>query len=290
MFADHCTRFSSGIAVFSACTGGYSGNAGRSSSHARAAKVRRRTIHHSGRTPPPQASKQTPLPKIRAITLDLDDTLWPSAPTLTRAEQRAYAWLTEHAPAVAAMWPIDQLRALRMSIFNQHPELHHDFLRIRRMAMHTAFEQAGMSGAASSALIEGALDVFMTARNEVDLYPEVCDSLMRLSRRFALASLTNGNADVARIGLAHHFKAKISAHAHGASKPDPALFHIACRELACDPGEVVHVGDDMELDVRGARAAGLHVIWMNRANAAWEGNDAPVAVKDLLELERWLAD
>ena len=228
------------------------------------------------------------MPNIRAITLDLDDTLWPSAPTLTRAEQRAYAWLTEHAPAVAARWPLEQLRELRFAIFHQHPELHHDFLRIRRMAMHVAFEQAGLTGAVANALIERVLEVFMTARNEVDLYPEVRDSLTRLSRRYALASLTNGNADVTRIGLGHHFKAIISAHTHGVSKPDAALFHMACRELGCAPDEVVHVGDDIELDVRGARAAGMHVIWINRTDAAWAGNDAPVTVNDLLGLERWL--
>jgi FMN hydrolase / 5-amino-6-(5-phospho-D-ribitylamino)uracil phosphatase len=118
----------------------------------------------------------------------------------------------------------------------------------------------------------------------------VRDCLGRLSRSYALASLTNGNADVTRIGLGHYFKAAISAHAYGASKPDPALFHIACRELACDPGEVVHVGDDIELDVCGARAAGLQVIWMNRSEAAWTGDDAPATVNDLIGLERWLEE
>jgi len=226
--------------------------------------------------------------RIRAITLDLDDTLWPAAPTLVRAEQRAHAWLATHAPAVATTWSIEQLRALRLSIFQAHPELQHDFLRIRRMAMHVAFEQAGLSGAAAHDLIERALDVFMTARNDVDLYPEVRECLARLSRRFALASLTNGNADVARIGVRHYFKAAISAHAHGVSKPDPALFHIACRELGCDPGQVLHIGDDTELDVRGARGAGLHAVWMNRAGSEWTGHDAPPAVKDLRELEQWL--
>lgn len=228
------------------------------------------------------------MPQIRAITLDLDDTLWPSAPTLARAEQIAHAWLAGHAPVVAAMWSIDELRALRMSIYQQHPQLQHDFLRLRRMALHSAFEQAGVSGAAVHDTIERALEVFMTARNEVDLYPEVRASLTRLSQRFALASLTNGNADVQRIGLGHFFQATISAHAHGASKPDAALFHIACRELACAPEEVVHVGDDAELDIRGARAAGLHAVWMNRAEGIWNGDDVPVAVTDLLGLEQWL--
>ena len=235
--------------------------------------------------------RHNPLPalsRIRAITLDLDDTLWPSAPTLARAEQRTYAYLAEQASAVAAMWSIEQLRELRLSIFNQHLELQHDFLRIRRMALRVAFEAAGLSGTAAHELIEHVLEAFMTARNQVDLYPEVRGCLTRLSQRFALASLTNGNADVARIGIGHHFKATISAHAHGASKPDPALFHIACRALACAPEEVVHVGDDIELDVRGGRTAGLRVIWMNRTHAVWQGDDQPVAVGDLLGLERWL--
>ena len=166
-----------------------------------------------------------PLPRIRAITLDLDDTLWPAMPTFVRAEQRAHAWLQTHAPEVAALWSIEQLRALRMSIFNQHPELRHDFLRLRRMALHVAFEQAHFSGNDAQKVIAGALEVFMAARNDVDLYPEVLECLERLSRRIALASLTNGNADVTRIGLHRFFKATVSAHAHGASKPDAALFH-----------------------------------------------------------------
>jgi putative hydrolase of the HAD superfamily len=92
-----------------------------------------------------------------------------------------------------------------------------------------------------------------------------------------------------QIGLDHLFHAMISAHAHGRSKPDPALFHIACRELGCAPEEVVHLGDDIELDVRGAREAGLHAVWINRASNPWPGDDAPVTVADLEGFERWLA-
>lgn len=247
---------------------------------------------HGGRalriTNPCFVAEHPPLPRIRAITFDLDDTLWPAMPTFIRAEKRAYDWMTLHTPEVTAMWSIDQLRELRMSIFKAHPELQHDFLRVRRMALHTAFEQAHCSGSSAQQHIEHALALYMTARNEVDLYPEVRDCLTRLSQRFALASLTNGNANVAAIGIDHFFKAVISAHAHGVSKPDPALFHIACRELACAPDEVLHVGDDRDLDIRGARAAGLHQVWMNRTEDVWAGDDAPAVVTNLLELEQWL--
>ena len=142
----------------------------------------------------------------------------------------------------------------------------------------------------SGPIIEGSLDVYMTARHQVELYPEVRACLERLSRQYRIASLSNGNACLVQIGLDHLFHAMVSAHAHGASKPDPALFHIACRELECAPEEVVHLGDDIELDIRGARGAGLHAVWMNRASHPWPGDDEPVTVADLEAFERWLAE
>jgi FMN hydrolase / 5-amino-6-(5-phospho-D-ribitylamino)uracil phosphatase len=228
---------------------------------------------------------------IRAITLDLDDTLWPVGPTIVRAERLAHEWLAQHAPAVAAAWSVDRLRELRMTIMQSRADLRHDLAAVRRVALQTAFRETAESAEADAThpqYIEQALEVFMAARNQVDLYPEVAASLERLSQRYPIASLTNGNANLQRIGLDHLFQATVSAHAHGTSKPDPALFHIACRALDCAPEEVVHLGDDAELDVRGARGAGLHAVWINRSNLSWPGDDPPVMVADMLAFERWL--
>ena len=228
-------------------------------------------------------------PPIRAITLDLDDTLWPCEPTLRRAERLAYQWLVERAHEVIAPWTIERLRERRMALHAARPDLRHDFRTLRRIALQEVFRDAGADDAQSAKLIEGSLDIYMTARNEVDLYPEVRACLERLSARYRIASLSNGNACLVQIGLDHLFHAMVSAHAHGASKPDPALFHIACRELGCAPEEVVHLGDDAELDVRGARGAGLHAVWLNRASTPWPGEDAPDTVADLEAFEHWLA-
>jgi FMN hydrolase / 5-amino-6-(5-phospho-D-ribitylamino)uracil phosphatase len=225
---------------------------------------------------------------IRAITFDLDDTLWPVEPAIMRAEQRAHQWLAARAPAVAARWPIERLRELRMSIYQRRAELRHDLLQIRRIAMADAFEQSGVGSAHAMETIEGALNVFMSARNEVEPYAEVLACLERLTRRYPIASLTNGNADLAKTGLGHLFHATVSAHGHSMLKPDPGLFHIACGKLGCLPHEVVHVGDDPDLDVRGARSAGLHAVWINRLSRPWPGEDVPVTVPDLAAFERWL--
>ena len=225
---------------------------------------------------------------IRAISLDLDDTLWPVGPTIVRAEQRAQAALTEHAPQVAAAWNIDRLRALRAKILDEQQHLRHDLLEIRRLALQHAFADCGLSTAASAAPIETALRVFMAARNEVELYPEVEACLQRLGRRYRIASLTNGNADLKIVGLAHLFHTTVSAHEHGTTKPDPALFHITCKQLECAPEQVVHVGDDPDFDVRGATNAGLQAVWINRTNAQWPGEDRPHEINSLQCLERWL--
>lgn len=225
---------------------------------------------------------------IRAITLDLDDTLWPVEPTIQRAEALAHQWLAERAPRVCAAWSIGRLRERRMAIHGERPELRHDFLAIRRIGLREAFRDAGVEDAQTPAIIEGMLDTFMAARNEVELYPEVLACLERLSGRYRIASVSNGNANLERIGLDHLFHASVAAHTHGASKPDPALFHMACRALGCAPEEVVHLGDDIELDVRGARGAGLHAVWINRGRNPWPGEDEPVTVPDLEAFERWL--
>ena len=225
---------------------------------------------------------------IRAITIDLDDTLWPCEPTIQRAEGLWHEWLSGRAPEVIAPWSIEQLRERRLAIHAARPELGHDFRTIRRLSLEEVFRSAGTDDAQSAEIIEGSLDVYMAARNKVELYPEVLACLQRLSARYRLASLSNGNACLVQIGLDHLFHTMIAAHTHGSAKPDPALFHLACRELGCAPGEVVHLGDDIELDIRGARSAGMHAVWINRASHAWPGDDAPVTVTDLEAFERWL--
>jgi 2-haloalkanoic acid dehalogenase type II len=226
---------------------------------------------------------------IRAVTLDLDDTLWPCEPTLLRAERLTREWLNERAPEVIAPWSIERLRERRMAIHAARPELKHDFVTIRRLALQEVFRAAGADDAQSAPIIEGSLDVYMSARHEVELYPEVRACLERLSSRYRIGSLSNGNACLVTIGIDHLFHTMIAAHSHGASKPDPAVFHLACRELGCEPSEVVHVGDDIELDVRAARAAGLQAVWINRGSHSWPGDDVPETVADLDAFERWLA-
>lgn len=200
---------------------------------------------------------------VRAITLDLDDTLWPFAPIGVRIEHALDDWMRAHCPATAAMYPVAAMRTLREQMFARHPQLAHDMSALRRLTIEHALRESG----ADLALAGPAYEVFFAARNEVEFYPEARDALARISARVPVVALSNGNADLDRIGIRHHFAASVSAQEHGAAKPEASIFLAACERVGLAPAEVLHVGDHPEADVAGAARAGLRSCWINRPGA-----------------------
>lgn len=196
----------------------------------------------------------------RAITLDLDDTLWPFAPIGARIERVLDDWLRAHSPRTARRFPIPAMRTLRDRVFAEHPHLLHDMSALRRRTLEIAFAESGEP----EALAGPAYDVFFAERNRVEWYPDALDALRRLAARLPLFALSNGNADLATIGVDHLFAGQLGAREHGAAKPDPGIFLAACARLRCAPHEVLHVGDHVEMDVIGAARAGLRTAWVHR--------------------------
>lgn len=216
--------------------------------------------------------------RLRALTLDLDDTLWPIVPTIQRAERVLQDWLQRHAPRTAAMLDLAAMRALREQVALELPELSHDLSALRREAIRRALASAGDD----PALAAEAFEVFFAERQRVECFDDVKPALERLASRYTLLALTNGNADLVRIGLDAWFRAgNLGAREVGVAKPDARIFHAACARLGCAPHEVLHVGDDAMMDVAGAQASGLHAGWIERVPAAtpapsplaWHGRD-----------------
>lgn len=228
-------------------------------------------------------------PVIAALTLDLDDTLWPIAPIMTRCEQVLHAYLSEHAPVVATRFPVPLMRALRDRVFEERPELAHDYSALRRLSLERAFEECGHR---APDVIDDAYALFYATRNEVELYEDVVEALPAIAGRHRIVALTNGTADLGRIGLMAHFQDVVFARDVGCAKPDGRIFAHACELLGVDAASVWHVGDDADLDVVGAHDAGLRTVWINRDNRDWPypgGPQPDLIVRDLTELDAWLA-
>ena len=224
---------------------------------------------------------------VKAILFDLDDTLWPIAPVIAQAEATLHDWLARHAPKVAQQFSIETLRARRMALLAQQPHLHFNLAQLRRLGLEAAFAEAGED----AAHIEGAMRHFLAARNAVTPYDDVLPGLLKLKEKLVLGTVTNGNADLEVVGLAHHFRVSLAACDFGTAKPDPAIFHAACQALGVAPQETVYVGDDLKFDVDGAQKAGLRAVWMNRtgSTAHLEQGIVPDAIcATLEELLVWL--
>ena len=203
---------------------------------------------------------------IRAITIDLDDTVWPFAPIGTRIEQALDAFLREHSPATAERYPIERMRALRAQVFADNAHLAHDIEALRQLTIEHALRDSG----GDVGLLDAAYRVFHAERNRIEFYPDSLEALARIAAHVPMAALTNGNADIEHIGLSHLFAFKLAAREHGAAKPEASIFHAACTRLGCAHGDVLHVGDHIEMDVAGAARAGLRSCWINREGRRWE--------------------
>ncbi|MDH5835281.1 HAD family hydrolase [Luteimonas kalidii] len=223
---------------------------------------------------------------VRAVTLDLDDTLWPFAPIGARIERVLDAWMRTHSPATATMFPVEAMRALRERVWHEHPHLAHDLSALRRLTLEIALRESR----GDMALLDAAYEAFYAERNRVEFYPDALDALQRIAALVPVVALSNGNADLARCGIERHFAFQLHAREHGAAKPEPSIFLAACTRLRCEPNEVLHVGDHVDADVRGAALAGLRSCWINRVEATWPHDDvAPDLHFDTLAaLADWL--
>ncbi|MDQ3887331.1 MAG: HAD family hydrolase [Actinomycetota bacterium] len=107
-----------------------------------------------------------------------------------------------------------------------------------------------------------------------------------------IAAVTNAaschqRAKLQALDLDAAFDAVVISDEIGVAKPDPVIFHAACAELGVGPAHTVHVGDRLDLDAQGARAAGLRGVWLNRTTRS--DRACPVGVtmiSDLAELPK----
>ncbi|ANO52344.1 HAD family hydrolase [Woeseia oceani] len=226
------------------------------------------------------------MPTIRAITLDLDDTLWEIAPVIARAERTLAQWLQEHYPRIGDHFDRDAVMNLRSEIIAKHADKLHDLRFLRRAVLARMADAAGYN----ESFVDAAFEVFDEQRNTVQLFPDVLPGLERLSQNFRVLALTNGNANLDKIGIRHLFHDVVTAAEVGAAKPDKRIFAAACKRAGVQANEILHVGDHPELDVHGARAVGMQAAWVNRVGSAWpEGMLSPdITVSTIEALADWL--
>ncbi|MBI2913579.1 MAG: HAD-IA family hydrolase [Chloroflexi bacterium] len=199
---------------------------------------------------------------LRAVFFDLDDTLCDTIGTRQARVQRACQVLCRAYPHLDA----DELLA---RVMRPAPE------RIvwgvpRTLAELGLLETPAGREALGIWFFEGCYDLLKPL-------PGVVPTLAELRRSHLLGVITNGDGKLQRakwLRLSLGIDLVVISAECGFEKPDPRIFAHALSLAGVEPHEAIFVGDRLDVDVGGAKAAGMRAVWFNH----WGGhldNDGP---------------
>ncbi|GBD16660.1 Pyrimidine 5'-nucleotidase YjjG [bacterium HR26] len=214
-----------------------------------------------------------PGPSPRLVLFDLDDTLCDQATSFRRRVERAVQ------AALAGERHGDAEAIIQRVVAGA------------LMRTEDLVDVLAEFGLADSWRIERAIQAYISDRFiDLCLFDEAIE-VVRAVQQCALTGLvTNGPSQIQReklrrLGIADLFPIVIISEEVGVAKPDPAIFRLALDRAGVPPSQSAFIGDNPEIDIAGAQAAGLMSIWYNRQGRPWPGGRPPDAeVRTLREL------
>ncbi len=200
------------------------------------------------------------LTPVKAITFDLDDTLYENTSVIVAAQKALDVFIQQNFPQARALpstyWRQHQAQAIRLN-----PCLKHDMSELRLVALRNGFKALGMSGEQASEAAEKSYQVFYAKRSDFEVREQVHNLLSALSKRVPLVAITNGNVCLHKIGISAYFSESFKANVNMPMKPDSCMFNAAQQHLTLAPQDILHVGDNLQKDVMGAIKAGYQAAW-----------------------------
>jgi putative hydrolase of the HAD superfamily len=124
------------------------------------------------------------------------------------------------------------------------------------------------------------------------LFDDVSATLKGLKeKKLKLGLLTNLQTEVdsmcRNLGIADFLDFTVTSAEVGADKPQPPIFLKALELARVQPGEAIHVGDQYQNDVLGARGVGISPILLDRADYYADITDCP-RIRTLTEVNKYL--
>jgi len=202
------------------------------------------------------------LQQIKAMSFDLDDTLYDNGPIVRRAE----AWMHMHLRSqYAHITHLDDNAwlQLRRQVIYQQPNLRHDVSALRIACLTLLFLRHGYSEPDARCVAEDIFTQVLAVRSDFQVPAQTLAVLSQLASQIPLIAVTNGNVDTDKIGLTPFFTAVIKPGNGLRMKPYPDLFALAAETLALPPQHILHVGDNLNSDVAGAVTNGFMAAWFN---------------------------
>ncbi|MDA7746833.1 HAD-IA family hydrolase [Psychromonas sp.] len=207
-----------------------------------------------------------PLRPFKAISFDLDDTLYDNRPIITKAEVDFLTYLTMNYKE------LEQLDKKKWDLYKtllskENPELVHDVSKWRKEITKRVMVVYGITMVNAIKYSETAFQKFIMLRSDFTVPQESIKLLEALALHYPVIAITNGNVDVKQIGLHDKFKFVLKAGEGLNSKPHIDLFQKAAKQLNIEVSDILHVGDHLNTDVFGAQNNNAQAVWFNPENS-----------------------
>lgn len=225
---------------------------------------------------------------IKGITFDLDDTLYDNKPVIKQAE---FAFIDFLKKQFQIPLTLEQFNQFKTQCATSDPELIHDVVTWRMAALFLLLQYYQFDlNRMNLQLIQQAMDIFIDYRNRIKIDYSVLELLNKLSKKYRLGVISNGNADISRIGLSSYFDFALRSGKHGRCKPERDLFLKAQLIWQFKPEFILHVGDNFKTDIIGAHSAHFKTCWLYQEQIPCftEITQADFIIHSILELNRLL--
>jgi putative hydrolase of the HAD superfamily len=204
--------------------------------------------------------------KLRAIFLDIDDTLFSTTAFAEKARRNAIQAMIEHGLRGDREDLVRELSEV-VAEFSSNYEHHLDKLLLR-------LPKEQWNGRNPAILVAaGVVAYHETKFHELRVYDDVYEVLRELCNAgltlgIISAGWTVKQAEkIVRLRITEFLdpRAIFISDQIGISKPNPKLYKKACDAVGVDPREAMYVGDNPRADVEPAKKLGMVSVWMRRS-------------------------
>lgn len=229
-----------------------------------------------------------PLRPFKAISFDLDDTLYDNHPIIKKAESEFLVYLTTTYPKLSELTE-RKWHLYKNILIKETPSLRHDVSQWRKEILKRVMVVYGIPMVDAIRYAQVAFQKFLELRSNFSVPPASITLLKALSLHYPVVAITNGNVDVKQIGLNDSFEFVLKAGKGLNSKPHIDLFQQAALQLEIDISDILHVGDHLITDVYGAQNNQAQAVWFNPNEKGLDGGKLLPCVEitniqDLLKL------
>jgi len=230
---------------------------------------------------------------IKAVFFDLYQTLVRYQPSQEELEAQALVSLGFKTTAAALNIPILTANEFLYNKMSERPlskrpkeEITALYIEYQRIVIKTAGIEA------DEKVIFKLLGMMQQAKMDLVLFDDTLPVLTDLKQRGLVTGLISNiekNMDdaIQKLGIASKLDVIVTSLEAGAAKPHPEIFQYAMSKAKVQPAESIYVGDQYQVDMAGAKAAGMKGILLDRTDYYQTILDCP-RIKNLKELIKYI--